>query len=1200
EEFLKEVKESALESYENQDYQFEQLVDKLNLRRDMSRNPLFDVMFIMQSMDTIDIEIEGLKFKGYNSDNKISKFDITLSAIEDKESILLDFEYSTKLFKRETIERMIRHFNNILKEIIKNRSIKLNQIEIIGEEEKAKILYEFNDTYADYPKDKTIHELFEEQVERTPDNIAVVFEDEKLTYRELNEKANRLARTLRGKGVKQDSIVGIMVDRSLEMIVGIMGILKAGGAYLPIDPEYPEDRISYMLEDSETNVLLSQSGFIDKVLFNGDIINLDNEEYTETVKNLENINTSKDLLYIIYTSGTTGKPKGTMIEHKNVIRLFFNDKIQFDFTSKDVWTMFHSYCFDFSVWEMYGALLYGGKLVLISKNNARDTEAYLDILRSEKVTVLNQIPTPFYNLMNKELNRSNNELKLRYVIFGGEALKPEMLKGWMNKYPEVKLINMYGITETTVHVTFKEIKEEDVNLKISNIGKPIPTLSTYIMNKNLKLQPIGVPGEVCVGGEGVARGYLNKKQLTEEKFVINPYKAQERIYKSGDLARMLYNGELEYLGRIDHQVKIRGFRIELGEIESQLLAHELVKEAVVIDKDDKDGNKYLCAYIVLEEELKVSELREHLARTLPEYMLPSYFIQIEKMMLTPNGKIDRKALLELDGTIKTGVEYEAPRNEVEAKLVRVWEEVLGVDKIGINDNFFELGGHSLKATVLVSRMHKEFDVEVPLREIFTLGNIQEIGGYINSKEESIYRAIEKIEEKQYYEASSAQKRMYVLQEFDKKSTNYNMPGAVEIEGKLEEKKLKETFLKLIERHETLRTSFESKDGNIIQRIHKVENINFNLEKVIVKDEKNAREEMDCFVRSFDLSKAPLVRAEIIKINEEKHILVFDMHHIISDGISMEIFSKELIQLYMGNTLNELDIQYKDYSLWQNNYLNSKYIKRIETYWLNKIKDFNYTSLPRNYDLCNEKAVGCNMKIYFSKEDYMRIDEFCKRNLITKCTYFTSILNIILMNETGQNDITIGMPMSGRNHIQLQNVIGLFLNVIIIRINIDKNKCFKEYLQDVNETLAEAMNNQAYPYEELHNMARKIYGIKNESLFSVMLNYMPYQDDKEADKVSFEGITLKPYNNIKLNPKYDVTFYMNENMDDMLINIVYKNIFEEDIMERVAKAFHSISNIILNNDIITIKKIKYDEVTFDEKSINSMDDYFEDAEFLTNS
>ncbi|MCH7324069.1 amino acid adenylation domain-containing protein, partial [Solibacillus sp. MA9] len=418
-----------------------------------------------------------------------------------------------------------------------------------------------------YPRDKTIQELFEEQVERTPNNIAVVFEKSKLTYIELNKKSNQLARVLKEKGVGPDSIVGIMVERSIEMVVGIMAILKAGGAYLPIDPEYPVERIRYMLKDSKTKVILTKNTILKSIEFDGEIVDLEDEKISSRESyNLNKINTPQDLAYIIYTSGTTGSPKGVMIEHKNVVSLMFNNKMEFDFNEKDVWTMFHSYCFDFSVWEMYGALLYGGRLVLFPKDKAIDTEEFLKILKEEKVTVLNQIPTPFYSLMNKELASSEKELSLRYVIFGGEALKPEMLKEWIKKYPKTKLINMYGITETTVHVTYKEIGEKEINGIISNIGKSIPTLTTYIMDTNLKLLPIGVPGELCVGGEGVGRGYLNREELTEAKFVANPYKSEERIYRSGDLARWLPDGNMEYLGRIDHQVKIRGFRIELGEI----------------------------------------------------------------------------------------------------------------------------------------------------------------------------------------------------------------------------------------------------------------------------------------------------------------------------------------------------------------------------------------------------------------------------------------------------------------------------------------------------------------------------------------------------------------------------------------------------------------------------------------------------------
>ncbi|MCK4260648.1 MAG: amino acid adenylation domain-containing protein, partial [Halanaerobiales bacterium] len=773
-EFLQQVRKNALEAYGNQDYQFEELVEQLDLSRDMSRNPLFDVMFAMQNMlgqnwpwqnfYNGELRIDNLELKPYNFDYKTSKFDLTISATEIDDEIILNFEYSTRLYKRETIERMLAHFRNILIAVAGDADIKLSEIEMLNKEEKDQVLYEFNNTDVDYPEFIIIQQIFERQVAKTPDKLAVVFEDQELSYKTLNEKANQLAWRLRNKGVKADTIVGIMLNRSLELIIGIMGILKAGGAYLPIDPTYPENRIEYMVKDSEIDLLLTERGYLSNVDFAGKILDVQDESiYTGDSSNLDVINQSHHLAYIIYTSGSTGTPKGVMIEHRNLVRLLFNDQFQFDFNEEDVWTMFHSQCFDFSVWEIFGALLYGGKLVVIPKLIAQNPDDYLEILLKEKVTVVNQTPTSFYNLSNSEMRAhtksSEKELKVRYIIFGGEALKPVMLKAWKERYPKTRLINMYGITETTVHVTFKEIFDEDIEIKISNVGTPIPTLKVYILDKHKHLLPCGVPGELCVTGAGVARGYLNRPELTEKKFIKNPFKindSEERLYCSGDYAKRLPDGNIEYLGRIDRQVKIRGFRIELGEIENQLLNYNPIKEAIVVDSEDKNGSKYLCAYVVTEQEVTVGKLREFLLKILPEYMIPSYFVQLDEIPLTANGKIDRKALPEPEGNIVVGTEYETPRNETEEKLVEMWKDVLGIEKAGINDNFFELGGHSLKATILAAKMHKELDVEVSLSEIFKRPTIKGISEYIQNATKTSYEKIEKVEPADYYEASSAQ------------------------------------------------------------------------------------------------------------------------------------------------------------------------------------------------------------------------------------------------------------------------------------------------------------------------------------------------------------------------------------------------------------------------------------------------------------
>jgi tyrocidine synthetase-3 len=750
--YLQEVKRISLEAFENQDYPFEELVKKVAVTRDVSRNPLFDIAFVLQNTRDIPGSQEPPRATrqqnpkeeqeqvSFSPEYNTAKFDLTLFAFEEEkeEKLVFIFQYCTQLFRKTTIEKFIAYFKKITAAAIETPGMKIAEIEIISTEEKKRLLFDFNAADAGYPKKKTIHGLFAEQVKRTPHRTALmeVHETHKkhekeynmsyLSYKELNEKSGRLAHLLRQQGIVPGTIVGIKLERSIEVIIGILAILKAGGAYMPIDPDYPQERIKYMLKDSNAKILLTK------------------QEMAELFSSIHPAALlpccpaqSSNLAYIIYTSGTTGKPKGVLIEHRNVVSLLFNDGIQFYFNENDVWTLFHSICFDFSVWEMYGALLYGGKLITISKETARDTAGFLKILQAAQVTVLNQTPSAFYSLCREDLKKPGKELNIKYVIFGGEALMPGKLNQWKAKYPQTKLINMFGITETTVHVTFKEINQADIEAGISNIGRPIPTLSVYIMDANLKPQPAGTPGECCIGGEGLGRGYLNRPRLTKEKFVMDPYRPGKRLYRSGDLLRQRDTGEMEYLGRIDQQVKIRGYRIELEEIETRLLQYNGIKEVVVMDRVDETGDKFLCAYIVLNcptdrEEWDSKPYRQYLTKTLPAYMVPAYFVTLPRIPLTPSGKVDRKAL-PVPGT-QLSKQYAAPGNETEKKLVEIWSEVLGIEKekIGINDNFFEIGGHSLKATMLMTKIHRWFDVNVSMAEIFKTPFISEIASIIEA------------------------------------------------------------------------------------------------------------------------------------------------------------------------------------------------------------------------------------------------------------------------------------------------------------------------------------------------------------------------------------------------------------------------------------------------------------------------------------
>lgn len=731
-EFLEEVKQTCLDAYRHQDYQFDELVDKLGLERDLSRNPVFDAVFMLQNVGDRIININELRFTPYKYDTGISKYDISLEAIEKDGDIILNLEYCTKIFRDETIDNMYNHFINILEAVSCNMELKLSQIGMLSRTEKDRLLYSFNDTGIEYNDTRTIHSLFEDQAGRTPDLIALVFKDKSLTYRELNERADILAAALRKRllqdedNERKDCVVGIMVKRSIEMIVAIMGVLKAGAAYLPIDPEYPDERVNYMLLDSGTGILISQkSVYMDRNLASMEVVDIeDTNMHINGSVNLKHTVNSNSLAYLIYTSGSTGKPKGVMIEHRPVVNFIkgITEKIQF--TPERTILALTTISFDIFVLETLLPLSMGLKIVIADENQQIDPELLGEVIVKNKVDMIQMTPSRMQLLTSNKKGAASLE-KVKDIMVGGEPF-PVNLLDELKKLTGANIYNMYGPTETTVWSTLKDL----TGASEINIGKPISNTRIYILDRYNNLLPQGIKGELCIGGDGLARGYLNRADLTDEKFIPDPFVNGQRIYRTGDMARFLPTGEIECFGRADQQEKIRGYRIEPGEIETVILSHKAVNKAVVTTRQDAKGMKYLCAYIVTCDGLPVKDLREYISKELPEYMIPSYFICIKELPMTPNGKIDRKSLPDPGYESDTRIEYAAPENEVEEKLVQIWGKLLGRDNIGVNDKFFEIGGNSMLLVKMHGQIEMEYPGKVKVADLFNYTTVSTISNLI--------------------------------------------------------------------------------------------------------------------------------------------------------------------------------------------------------------------------------------------------------------------------------------------------------------------------------------------------------------------------------------------------------------------------------------------------------------------------------------
>jgi amino acid adenylation domain-containing protein/non-ribosomal peptide synthase protein (TIGR01720 family) len=1016
----------------------------------------------------------------------------------------VELTYDPRIFDLETIERLAERLRLVITSIVADPDRPVAQVPWMSAAEKHQVLVEWNGSAHDLPTD-TLPNLFAVQASRTPDAIAVTCEGDSLSYADLDCRANRLAHKLIELGARPETFVALQLPRSIDLVVAVLAVLKSGAAYLPIDPDYPADRIAGMIADAQPVAVLDHlpdvSGYPDTA--------------PDTALRVEHP------AYVIYTSGSTGKPKGVVIPHSNVARLFTATDHWFAFDEHDVWTLFHSYAFDFSVWELWGPLLHGGRLVVVPYAVSRSPEDFLRLLADERVTVLNQTPSAFYQL-------PETELSLRYVIFGGEALDHRRLGDW----PGTALVNMYGITETTVHVTHTTTHD-------NSIGVPIPDLRVYVLDHDLQPVPAGITGEMYVAGAGLARGYLNRPGLTADRFIANPFgEPGARMYRTGDLARWQADGQLDYLGRADHQVKIRGFRVELGEIGTVLSAHPAVQHVAVVMRDQR-----LVAYVVGE----TSELRELAARSLPEHMVPSAFVSLDRLPLNSNGKLDRPALPAPDREAATSDAFVEPRTAAERAVAAVWADVLRIERVGAEDNFFSLGGDSILSIRVVSRLRAAFDVDVSPRLLFdhpTVAGLARALATGNQPESQIPRTTRDGE----LRLSFAQQRLWFLDQFSPGSTEYVIPLAVRLRGPIDVAALSRAMTSLVARHESLRTSFPSVDGRGVQVVHPPQIVEIPVVEV-------DSSELDAALTPtpFDLTVAPMLRPVLLRLAPEEHVFALTMHHIVTDGWSTGVLMDDLAELYRAEldgtspVLADLPVQYADFAAWQRD---RDDLDDQLRYWRKQLDGVSALELPTDRPRPPvHTTAGAQVDFAVPSAVAARLREVARRHDGTLFMALVAACQLLLHRWTGQDDIAVGTVASGRERTELQRLVGFFVNTLTLRSTVDGDRSFTEFLGEVRETVLEAFAHQDVPFERVVDAVQPDRDTSRTPLFQAVV---VLQNAPEAG--GLPGLVAEDMALPVVTSSFDVTIEFTEHADGGLRGSVEYNtdLFDASTVDRLTR------------------------------------------------
>jgi amino acid adenylation domain-containing protein len=1184
---IKREREVSLAAYAHQDLPFELLVEHLHPDRRISHSPLFQVFFVLQNAPMGTFSFGGLKTSVLNVERTVATFDLTLGMVEQGEKFVGAFEYNTDLFDDVTIERLAGNFERLLQNVVNESQRPVASLTLMSESEKQQLIFEWNDTKSDYPEAETTHELFERQVERTPDAIAIVSDGGRMSYRELNLRANRLAHFIARRRTGPGPLVGICLERSPEMIIGLLAILKSGAAYLPLDPAYPKERLAFLLDDAKPGLLITDRRLAEALpLCPAEIICLDADRIairSEGADNPRNGAYRGSLAYVIYTSGSTGRPKGVMICHRALCNHLIWLASEFPLHESNSLLQKSSLSFDQSVLEIFYPLICGATLVQARPGGEKDVQYIIDLIDEQKVTAFEAVPSMLRAMIEEDSARRCS--CLRRVTCGGEVLSVELKEKIFDWLGDIELANMYGPTETTIGATFYRCQRALSQHNVP-IGGPVFNTQLHILSEFLELSPVGVPGEIYIGGDGVAWGYLNRPDLTAEKFIPNPFARTpgERLYRSGDRGRYLADGNVEFLGRKDEQVKIRGVRIEPGEIEASLNEHPAIQQTVVVAKEDSSGGIRLIACVVPAQQnaIAIDELRGYLRLRLPEHLSVSSFLILESLPLAPGGKVDRRALINMAAEMSGGEETFTLRTPVEEVLAGIWSEVLKLDRVNPAESFFNLGGHSLLATQLISRVKNAFGVGMPVSSLFEEPTVRGFAAMIEKQikagQTDSLQPILPTPEQPDYPLSFAQYRLWFLNELEPESSAYNMPLALRLTGDLNMSALQKSFDEIRRRHEILRATFVVSDGKPRQVISA-----FRPEAIPVVDlealppsetERQMRRLVNAESRRpFDLYAGPLMRTLLLKLSESDHVLVFTIQHIVSDGWSIGILTKELQLLYEAfcenkpSPLQELPIQYRDFAHWQQQLLEGRVLESQLTYWKERL-----ANTPPMLDLPTDRprtatrsSQGAGHAYAIDEDTTEALKRLSKKESVTLYMILLAAFKLLLHRYTGQAVISVGAPTAGRNQSEIEHLIGFFVNTLILQTDLSGDLSFRRLLARVRETAIGAYANQDIPFERLVEALQPERSLRHTPLFQVWFNMVSYADDAKTCELG--PLAVENFAFTDVNAKFDISLYIREEDDGIKIFLVYKtDLFEHVRMVEMLEQFgHLLSQVVDNPD-----------------------------------